>query len=87
MTIEETINTVRDGKRVLSITGRIENVTARGRRVPGLRGTLFDESRRVLRHWTIPVPTASLEARREAEFKTELIDPSRGRGSHFHRFS
>ena len=76
VTIEETINTMRDGKRVLSITGRIENMTARGRRIPALRGTLFDETRRVLRHWAIPAPAASLAARREAEFKTELIDPS-----------
>ena len=76
VTIEETVNTMRDGKRVLSITGRIENATARGRRVPGLRGTLFDETQRVLQHWTIPAPAASLAAHREAEFKTELIDPS-----------
>ena len=79
MTIEETINTVRDGKRVLSITGRIENVTARGRRIPGSpRHAVRRESRRVLRHWTIPAPAASLAARREVEFKTELIDPSEG---------
>ena len=76
LTIEETVNTERDGKRVLSITGRIENLTARGRRVPGLRGILFDETQRVLGHWTIPVPATSLAPRREAEFKTELMDPS-----------
>ena len=75
VTIEETVNTIRDGKRILSITGRIENVTARGRKVPGLRGTLFDETQRVLRHWTIPAPATSLAAHREAEFKTELMGP------------
>lgn len=76
LTIEETVNTERDGRRVLSITGRIENPTARGRRVPGLRGILFDQTQRVLQHWTIPVPATSLAPRRGAEFKTELRDPS-----------
>lgn len=76
LTIDETVNTVRDGKRVLSIAGRIANVTARGRRVPGLRGTLFDDAQRVLQHWTIPVPATDLAPHREAEFKTELTDPS-----------
>lgn len=75
VTIEETVNTIRDGKRVLSITGRIENVTGRGRGVPDLRGTLFDDSQRVLRRWTIPAPATGLAAHREAEFKTELPDP------------
>lgn len=76
LTIEETVNTVRDGNRVLSITGRIENVTARGRKVPALRGILFDETRRVLRHWTIPAPAADLAPHRKAEFKTDLMNPS-----------
>ena len=77
LTIEESVNTVRDGRRVLSIEGRIENVTAHGRRVPGLRGMLFDENRRELQRWTIPVPATSLAPGRKAEFKTELLDPSR----------
>ena len=76
LTIEETVNTVRDGKRVLSITGRIENVTARARKVPGLRGILFDETQRVLRGWTVPVPATELAPHGEAVFKTDLTDPS-----------
>lgn len=76
LTIEETVNTVRDGKRVLSITGRIENVTARARKVPGLRGILFDETQRALRRWTVPVPATELPPHGEAEFKTDLTDPS-----------
>lgn len=76
LTIEESINTVRDGRRVLSITGRIENVTAHGRPVPGLRGILFDDNKRELRRWTIPVPATNLAPGRKAEFKTELLDPS-----------
>ena len=76
LTIEETVNTVRDGKRVLSVTGRIENVTSRGRRVPGLRGILFDETQRVLRRWTVPVPATELAPHEEAEFRTDLMDPS-----------
>lgn len=76
LTIEETVNTVRDGKRVLSVTGRIENVTSRGRKVPGLRGILFDESQRVLRRWTVPVPATELAPHGEAEFRTDLMDPS-----------
>ena len=76
LTIEETVNTVRDGRRVLSVTGRIENVTSRGRKVPGLRGILFDESQRVLRRWTVPVPATELAPHGEAEFRTDLMDPS-----------
>ena len=76
LTIEQSINTVRDGRRVLSITGRIENVTAHGRRVPGLRGMLFDDNKRELRRWTIPVPATDLAPGRKAGFKTELLDPS-----------
>ena len=76
LTIEETVNTVRDGKRVLSVTGRIENVTSRGRKVPGLRGILFDETQRVLRRWTVPVPATELAPHGEAEFRTDLMNPS-----------
>ena len=76
LTIVESVNAVKDGRRVLSITGRIENVTAHGRRVPGLRGILFDDNRRELQRWTIPAPATSLAADRKAEFKTELLDPS-----------
>ena len=77
LTIEDSVNAERDGKRVLSITGRIENVTSRGRRVPGLRGILFSEDRRELQRWTIPAPTADLAPARAVEFKTELSEPSR----------
>ncbi len=76
LTIEESVNTVRNGRRVLSITGRIENVTAHGLPVPGLRGMLFDDNKRELRRWTIPVPATNLAPGRKAEFKTELLDPS-----------
>ena len=76
LTIEESVNTVRDGRRVLSIKGRIDNVTAHGRRVPGLLGMLFDENRRELRRWTIPAPTTDLAPDRKAAFETELLDPS-----------
>lgn len=76
LTIEESVNTVRDGRRVLSITGRIENVTAHGRRVPGLRGILFDENEHELQRWTVAFPATDLAPDRKAEFKTELLDPS-----------
>ena len=76
LTIEESVNTVRDGRRVLSIQGRIENVTAHGRRVPALRGMLFDENRRELQRWTIHAPATDLAPGRKAGFKTELLDPS-----------
>ena len=76
LTIEESVNTVRDGRRVLSIEGRIENVTAHRRRVPDLLGMLFDENRRELQRWTIPAPATDLAPDRKAGFKTELLDPS-----------
>ena len=77
LTIEETVNTVSNGTRVLSITGRIANTNSRSRRVPGLRGMLFNENERELQHWTIPVPVTNLAPGQAAEFRTRLTNPSR----------
>ncbi len=75
LTIESSENAIREGARVLSITARIENTTSRSRGVPDIRGALFDENERKLRHWTIAAPVADLAPDREVEFNTEVIDP------------
>lgn len=75
LTIESSENAIREGARVLSITARIENTTSRSRRVPDIRGALFDEDERKLRHWTIAAPVTNLAADREVEFSTEVVDP------------
>lgn len=73
--IERSENSVRQGTRVLAVTGRIENTTSRPRGVPGLRGALFDGNESELRRWTIPAPVVNLAPDQEVEFKTELVDP------------
>ncbi len=75
LTIESSENAIREGARVLSITARIENTTSRSRSVPDIRGALFDENQRELRHWTIAAPVTNLAPDREVEFDTEVIDP------------
>ena len=75
LTIESSNKTNREGTRVLSIAARIQNTTAHTRGVPLLRGALFDENERELRHWTIPPPVANLAPDQEVEFRTEVADP------------
>ena len=75
LTIDSSDNTLKDGARVLSIAGRIENTTSRPRSVPGLRGALFDENDSELRHWTIPAPVTNLAPGQQVEFRSEIADP------------
>lgn len=75
LTIERSDHTLEDDVRLLSITGRIQNTTSRLRRVPLLRGALFDGDERELWHWTIPAPAINLAPDQEVGFTTEVADP------------
>ena len=75
LTIESSDNRLKDGTRVLSIAGRIENTTSHPRGVPDLRGALFDEKDGELRHWTIRAPVTNLAPDQLVEFTTEIADP------------
>ena len=64
-----------DGTPVLSVTGRLVNITDRDQPIPRLRVVVFDHTRRELYRWTFDPGFASLAAGAEHDFGTTLPNP------------
>ncbi len=66
---------VEDGQPVLSISGRIVNVTGRELAVPELHASLSDEAKRELYHWNFDAGVPALKPGADAPFSTRLTSP------------
>lgn len=64
-----------DGQPVLSVTGKVVNISDRELAVPGLRVVLTDDSKHELYHWTFDVGVPTLKAGAESSFITRLSSP------------
>ena len=64
-----------EGTRVLSVTGRLVNVTDHDQRIPRLSVVLLDHTKRELYRWTFDPGFASLAAGAERDFGTQLPNP------------
>ncbi len=68
-----------DGRLVLSVSGRIANVSVRDIRAPGLEFRLLDGKGRVLHSWKLPSTGGRvLPAGRTADFMTRIAQPPQG---------
>ena len=66
---------VEDGESVLSITGRIVNITNRELAVPELHASLSDDAKRELYHWNFDAGVTTLKPGADAAFMTRLASP------------
>jgi len=66
---------VEDGQPVLSITGRIVNVTGRELAVPALHVSLSDAARHELYHWNFDAGVPTLKPGADSPFTTRLASP------------
>jgi hypothetical protein len=64
-----------DGTPVLSVTGRLVNITDRDQPIPRLRVVVHDRDGRELTQWTFDPGFASLPAGAEHDFGTRLTNP------------
>jgi predicted Zn finger-like uncharacterized protein len=64
-----------DGQPVLSVTGKVVNVSNRELPVPKLRVVLTDDAKHELYHWTFDVGVQTLEPGAESPFLTRLSSP------------
>ncbi len=64
-----------DGLPVLSVTGKVVNVSDRELPVPELQVVLTDDARRELYHWTFDAGVPSLKPGAESAFTTRLSSP------------
>jgi hypothetical protein len=64
-----------NGQPVLSVTGKVVNISDRELPVPGLRVVLTDDSKHELYHWTFDVGVPTLKAGAESAFVTRLSSP------------
>lgn len=64
-----------NGQPVLSVTGKVVNISDRELPVPGLRVVLTDDSKHELYHWTFDVGVPTLKAGAESDFVTRLSSP------------
>jgi hypothetical protein len=64
-----------DGQPVLSVTGKVVNVSNREQLVPEIRVVLMDDANRELYHWTFDVGVVSLQPGAESPFMTRLSSP------------
>ncbi len=64
-----------DGQPVLSVTGKIVNISNREQPVPEIRVVLMDDSRRELYHWTFDSGVPTLKAGAQSPFVTRLSSP------------
>ncbi|MBI3451889.1 MAG: zinc-ribbon domain-containing protein [Rhodospirillales bacterium] len=67
---------VEDGMPVLTIEGKIANISDLPRVVPTLRGALRDDKNRELQNWTFTVPNPRLAPGESVAFKTEVRQPA-----------
>jgi predicted Zn finger-like uncharacterized protein len=66
---------VEDGKPVLSVSGKVVNVSDRELPVPTIRVMLSDEMRHEIYHWTFDAGVQSLRPGGESAFVTRLASP------------
>lgn len=66
---------VQGGVPVLSVTGKLVNVSSRNQAIPHLRVVLLDDSRRELYRWTFDPGVQSLSPGTEQDFGTTLSSP------------
>jgi predicted Zn finger-like uncharacterized protein len=64
-----------DGQPVLSVTGKVVNVSDRELPVPELQVVLTDDSRRELYHWTFDAGIPTLKPGAQSAFVTRLSSP------------
>lgn len=63
------------GQPVLSVTGKVRNVSDREQPVPQIRVVLMDDARRELYHWTFDAGVPKLKPGVETPFTTRLNSP------------
>jgi hypothetical protein len=63
------------GQPVLSVTGKIVNVSDREQPVPEIRVILMDDAKRELYHWTFDAGVPTLKPGAESPFTTRLSSP------------
>jgi predicted Zn finger-like uncharacterized protein len=64
-----------DGQPVLSVTGKVINVSKRDQAVPEIRVVLFDDAKHELYHWTFDAGIPTLKPGSESAFMTRLSSP------------
>jgi len=67
-----------DGQAVLSVTGKLVNITSHELTVPAIRVTLTDSDRRVLYNWSFSANVATLKPGQAVSFVTRLSSPPSG---------
>ena len=66
---------IEDGQPVLSVTGKVVNISNHELPVPQLRAVLTDDSMREVYRWTFNAGVATLQAGAESDFTTRLSSP------------
>jgi predicted Zn finger-like uncharacterized protein len=66
------------GNELLTVTGRITNLTDQVQRVPQIHAELRDASRRSVYSWSISAPARELGPRQSATFNSAEVDVPRG---------
>jgi hypothetical protein len=66
------------GNDLLTLTGRITNLTDEAQRVPQILAELCDPSRRVIYSWSISAPVAELGPRQSSTFNSAELNTPRG---------
>jgi predicted Zn finger-like uncharacterized protein len=64
-----------DGQPVLSVTGKVVNVSTRDQAVPEIRVVLLDDAKHELYHWTFDAGIPALKPGSESPFMTRLSSP------------
>jgi hypothetical protein len=63
------------GQPVLSVTGKVVNMSNREQPVPEIRVVLMDDAKRELYHWTFDAGVPTLKPARKRRFMTRLSSP------------
>ena len=66
------------GNELLTVTGRISNLTETVQRVPPIRAELRDPQGRVVYVWSISAPVTELQPRQSAAFNSAEVDVPKG---------
>ncbi len=66
---------VEDGQQVLSVSGKVVNISDRELPVPVIRVVLTDQAKRELYHWTFDVGVPTLKPGGQSPFVTRLSSP------------
>ena len=64
-----------DGQPVLSVTGKVVNISKREQAVPEIRVVLLDDAKHELYHWTFDAGIPTLKPGSESPFTTRLSSP------------